>query len=343
MSVTPLNIAILGAGLLGQLSAWRLLKHNHRVELFEQAPRHKQHSAAWTAAAMLSPMSEVVISDRRIYDLGMRSIALWESWLSELNVLDALFQRKGSVILAHAHDENELHQFYQELNYHLGEKNNAKWLTRNELLELENDLNPEFRQAIYLPDEAHLNNRALLNTLTTFIEENAIVHWQAPVYLNEENPQLAAFDLILDCRGNGANESLANLRGVRGEVLHLHCPEVSIQRPLRLMHPRYKLYLVPRPGQHFIIGATELESSDTSPVSVQSALELCSALYTLNPAFAEARIIELDANLRPALKDNMPAIVEQKHGDTRVIAINGLYRHGYLIAPALVETLLATI
>ena len=64
------------------------------------------------------------------------------------------------------------------------------------------------------------------------------------------------------------------------------------------MHPRYKLYIVPKPHGRFIIGATELESEDRSPMSLQSLLELGSALYTLNPAFAEARILELDANLR---------------------------------------------
>src|SRR5690606_16359206 len=85
---------------------------------------------------------------------------------------------------------------------------------------------------------------------------------------------------------------------------------------------------------------------DRSPVSVQSMLELCSALYTLNPAFAEARIIELDSNLRPAFLDNMPQVelTELRSADGHTlprININGLYRHGYLLAPKLVEDALA--
>ena len=75
-------------------------------------------------------------------------------------------------------------------------------------------------------------------------------------------------------------------------------------------------------------------------------LELCSALYTLNPAFAEARILELDANLRPAYWHNLPLIETEQAEATpgehqRILRINGLYRHGYLVAPPLVEEALS--
>jgi glycine oxidase len=94
----------------------------------------------------------------------------------------------------------------------------------------------------------------------------------------------------------------------------------------------YMLYVVPRANHRFIIGATELESEDKSPVTVRSALELLSALYSLHSGFAEANIVKWSVNLRPALHDNLP-FVGWKEG---VLTINGLYRHGYLLAPACV-------
>ena len=131
-------------------------------------------------------------------------------------------------------------------------------------------------------------------------------------------------------------------------MLWVQTDEVQLRHPVRLMHPRYKLYIVPKPGNRFIIGATEIESQDRSPVSVQSMLELCSALYTLNPAFAEARILELDANLRPSYLHNLPIIeYERVHphipgaNTQNVVRVNGLYRHGYLLAPTLVDDVLA--
>ncbi|HHH19725.1 MAG TPA: FAD-dependent oxidoreductase, partial [Campylobacterales bacterium] len=64
-----------------------------------------------------------------------------------------------------------------------------------------------------------------------------------------------------------------------------------------------------------------------------STLEMLSAVYSMHPAFAEARVFKTTTNCRPAFKDNLPRI-EQRHRLTR---INGLYRHGYLMAPAIVE------
>ena len=68
-------------------------------------------------------------------------------------------------------------------------------------------------------------------------------------------------------------------------------------------------------------------------------LELGSALYSLHPAFGEARVIRLAAALRPTLDDNRPALV-QREG---VWHLNGLYRHGFLCAPALVDRLVRDI
>jgi glycine oxidase len=144
-----------------------------------------------------------------------------------------------------------------------------------------------------------------------------------------------AVDLAVDARGVGASGDWPQLRGVRGEVLRVECAGVTLQRPVRLMHPRYQLYVVPRPGNQFVVGATELESEDLGPVTVRSMLELGSALHSLHPAFGEARVLRMSAALRPALDDHRPAIALRKG----VWHINGLYRHGYLCAPALIDDL----
>jgi glycine oxidase len=50
----------------------------------------------------------------------------------------------------------------------------------------------------------------------------------------------------------------------------------------------------------------------------------------VHPAFGEAEIVEFGADVRPALPDNLPAIRDCG----RTIYFNGLYRHGFLLAPA---------
>jgi len=145
---------------------------------------------------------------------------------------------------------------------------------------------------------------------------------------------------LIDCRGLGGRPQWPGLRGVRGEVLRLHAPEVTISRPTRLLHPRYPLYIAPKPGNVFVVGATEIESDDRSPVSVRSTLELLSAAYAVHPGFAEARVLEAATQVRPALPDNLPAL---RWLAPRRLQVNGLYRHGFLMAPALLDATLALI
>ena len=53
------------------------------------------------------------------------------------------------------------------------------------------------------------------------------------------------------------------------------------------------------------------------------------------PELGEARILELNCDCRPALPDNRPAI--RYSSAKRLIEVNGLYRHGFLLSPAVVE------
>jgi glycine oxidase len=123
------------------------------------------------------------------------------------------------------------------------------------------------------------------------------------------------------------------VRGVRGEVIGLHAPGHGLTRPVRLLHPRHRVYVVPLPGDVVLVGASEIESEDRSPASLRSVIELLAAAHSVIPALAEARIFALDVNLRPALPDHAP---RTDHAP-RLLRINGLYRHGWLLAPALVD------
>jgi glycine oxidase len=80
-----------------------------------------------------------------------------------------------------------------------------------------------------------------------------------------------------------------------------------------------------------MVGATMIESDAAQRISARSLLELLSSAYALHPAFGEAEILETGTGVRAAFPDNLPRI---RRVD-RVLYVNGLYRHGFLIAPAL--------
>jgi glycine oxidase len=141
----------------------------------------------------------------------------------------------------------------------------------------------------------------------------------------------AAEHVAIDCRGLAARDVLTDLRGVKGEMLLLRQPELSLSRPVRILHPRIPVYVVPRGQGLFMVGATMIESDEPHRVTARSVLELLSAAYALHPAFGEAEIVEIATGVRPAFADNLPRI-RWRNG---VLHINGLYRHGFLLAPAL--------
>ncbi|MDA3858146.1 MAG: FAD-dependent oxidoreductase, partial [Roseovarius sp.] len=100
---------------------------------------------------------------------------------------------------------------------------------------------------------------------------------------------------------------------------------------IRLVHPRFPLYLLPRGDGVFMLGATQIESGERGRASVRSVMELLSAAYALHPAFGEAELLEIGTDARPAFADNLPRI--RRYG--RTIYVNGLFRHGFLLSPAL--------
>lgn len=337
------KIGIVGGGLLGRLTSWRLLLAGCDVTLFEAGSLSVCPGAARTAAAMISPLSEVVDSERLIYEMGMAGLTLWPVWNQQLQRSIA-YSERGSLVVAHTQDASQLTQFAAKLHHHLGAKghDDYEWLDQKQIAEVESDLS-HFQRALYLRTEAYLDNHALLDQLLSDIhalgghsyEHTPALEVSSNIIQTEH--ERFHFDDVVDCRGVGAKPDIQDVRGVRGEVLWVQTREIQLQRPVRFMHPRYKLYVVPKPDQQFIIGATEIESEDRSPISLRSNLELSSALYALNPAFAEARITATNVNLRPSLMDNLPRI-ERSEG---LLRANGLYRHGYLLAPVMVESIVA--
>ena len=355
-----MNIAIAGAGLVGRVVALNLLQSgNHRITFFEKESKEGVTAAGFTAAGMLAPFAEMETAESVIFELGHRSIALWPALLKEIGLFDG-YQQKGTVITAHPQDMGELEHFIGMLRRKVDAADSIEVLDKTKIGELEPDLYTH-QKGFYIPSEGLVDAQRFMAFSVNYFEryENVIIREYTPVEKIEAGKvytkdSVEEFDWVFDTRGVGAKEYFKDLRGVRGEVMWVESNDINISRPTRLMHPRYKLYIVPRGSgcegidleyckdcklsqttgyKRYIIGATEIESEDTSPISVRSSMELLSALYTVHPNFGEARVVNSETNCRPAFKDNLPRIENEK-GLTR---INGLYRHGYLLAPAIVE------
>ena len=331
--MTTPDIAVVGGGLVGRLLAWRAARSGLRVALYDAASSRGEESAAWAAAGMIAPTTEAIDADVQIASMGNYSIKLWPQWLAELPI-PVFYRNTGTLLLWHSQDAGEA-AHAQSMFASRQAQSCVKCLESSQIAEVEPELGTRFSQALYVPGEAQIDNRDFLKAVGLALEEAGVeCHWEAAL----KDGNLPDSGIVVDCRGMGAKCDLRNLRGVRGEIVRLQAPEMELNHMLRLLHPRYPVYIVPRADGKLIVGATTIESEDRSPASVRGVLELLTSAYSILPALAEARILEFNTQVRPALPNNLPAI--QFDREQKVLRINGLYRHGFLLTPTIVEEVL---
>ena len=306
-------IAVRGAGVVGLWQALVLARRGHTVTLYEQSAQPFANACSVYAGAMLALRCEEDNAEPVINELGKRGIALWRETYPGTAV-------NGTIAVALGRDRAELDRFARVTAGH-------RRLSVAEVAALEPGLGNRFASALFFPEEAHLAPEAALS----FLLDNAQAAGVALRLGASEAPEGA--HLVIDCRGLGAKDDLPNLRGVRGERIVVKSRDVTLTRPVRLLHPRFPLYVVPWGDGLYMIGATVIESEETGSITLRSALDLLSAAYALDPAFAEGEIVAQGAGARPAFPDNRPRIIARNG----YIYVNGLYRNGFLLAPALAE------
>jgi glycine oxidase len=310
---------VLGAGVAGLACAVELAERGLAVEVLERGERLGAGCCSWYAGGMLAPWCERESAEPLVATLGVESLAWWP----------ARFPRtvlKGSLVVAHGRDAGELRQFARRTERY-------QWLETEGIGALEPDLAGRFSQALYFPEEGHLDPRAALTALADRLATlGAPIRFGAGTEACGASLAAQAPDCpVIDCRGLEARDALHDLRGVKGEMLVVRLPDVSLSRPVRVLHPRVPVYIVPRGDGHYMIGATMIESDQPTRITARSMLELLGAAYALHPAFGEAEIVEIGTGVRPAFPDNLPRVC--RIGGT--VYVNGLYRHGFLLAPAL--------
>ena len=331
---------------MGRLLAVALAKGGAQVDLFDKGGPDGAHAAARIAAAMLAPLAESAITEDSVVRMGLHSLPRWKELIADLSS-PVYFQQDGTLILWHRQDASEAERFTAHLEKNCrsnADLSGPQKLNNESLRELEPGVADRFTQGLYLPNEGQLDNRQLLDALASELKLVQVdCHWHTEIDPSELRKQ-TDYKAVIDCRGTGAREAWLSgdkpnsLRGVRGEVIRLYAPEVKLRRPTRLIHPRYPIYIAPKENDVYVVGATEIESDDLSEMSVRSAMELLSAVYTVHSGFAEARILEMATQCRPTLKNNLPEIRSQKDkGLADLIMINGLYRHGFMISPAVLD------
>jgi glycine oxidase len=302
-----MRVLIRGAGVAGLVLGYELSKRGAEVTIVDIS-NGLAGNASWLAGGMLAPWCERENAEEAVLTLGRKSIDWWAGIVPEQ------VTHNGTLVVAPPRDSAELNRF-------AGRTSGYEWQDGEGLASLEPDLEGRFSKALFFPQEAHVDPRLALAGLKEKLVKKGVR------FVFGSNASSISGDIEADCIGMASKDP--DLRGVRGEMMILHTPDISLSRPVRMLHPRIPIYIVPREDNHFMVGATMIESDDDGPISVRSTMELLNAAYSLHPAFAEAKIVETGTGVRPAYIDNLPRVTV----DGRKISMNGFYRHGFLLSP----------
>lgn len=308
-----MRVRVIGAGVAGLTTAYEFARRGARVELVERESGPGQ-GCSWYAGGMIAPWCELETAEPLVAELGVEALDFWTRSVP-------VATSAGSLVVAPPRDQGELTR-------HARKTRNYEEVGANRIAALEPQLAGRFARGLYFPKEAHLDPRATLRELTRRLAAMSDVTLR---FSTDAHALPDDADWTIDCRGYEARDSLKTLRGVKGEMLVLESPSLSFERAIRMLHPRTPVYVVPRPDRRFMIGATSIENEEKSRVTARSIGELIGAAYALHPDFAEAEVVEMGSGLRPAFADNLPRIERQE----RTLFVNGLYRHGFLLAPSL--------
>lgn len=307
-----MRILVKGAGVMGLTAALEMVRRGLSVDIHDTAAK-VGHGASWCAGGMLAPWCERESADEAVIRLGSSALDWWDE------ATPGLVVRNGTLVVAPARDKSELVRFAARTSQH-------RSVTEDEIAALEPDLGGRFRHGLFFEREGHLDPRLAIVAL-----QRRLISMGVAFHLGGEPITETGFDRIVDCTGHAQLGTLEKLRGVRGEMLYLATPDIALSRPVRLLHPRIPLYVVPREPGRFMVGATMIETEDAGPISVRSMMEFLNAAYALHPSFAEAKIVETGTGIRPAFPDNLPSVT--RSGNT--LFINGAHRHGFLLSPAM--------
>lgn len=316
--MASIDVAIIGTGVAGLCCACELLQRGARVTVYEKSAGIGENACSWYAGGMLAPWCEEESAGSAVTAMGAMAMDWWSRYTR--------VERYGSIVLSSRRDRAELHRFAALTRNH-------QWLDERALRDCEPDIGAEFSQGLWFGGEAHLNPRQALCDLCDYVTgKGADMRFGVEISAPEIQSALQV-ERIVDCTGMAAATRLPGLRGVKGEMLVLHTDEVAFSRPIRMLHPRHPVYLVPRDDHTIMLGATMIENDERNRISALSMLELLSTAYALNSALGEAGIVEIGVDVRPAFADNLPSM----HREDNVLYVNGLFRHGFLLGPAMAQ------
>ena len=340
---SPRTTLMVGAGIIGLTSAFRLARAGHDVIVFDAAPAH---GATWAAAGMLAPSGEITPGEESNYRLQTGAVAAWRDIAEELAAYAETklqIHHTGTLLVGWDHGDHRLIEQFAYVASGFGAS--LESCTRAVSPELFRSLSDRIHDGLFMPDDAWIDPdeavrllREALDTLgVTIVSENV-------VSVNGDSTGVSATTATRTYRGDvgvlttgswalprGAQTSGDHVvRPVLGVTVRVHGVDRGDLATVRAFVRGRPFYMVSRPGGYCVLGATVEERGDTQ-LRVGEFQRLLRDALDVVPELETASVIEHRVGLRPASADLQPFF--------EVLATpgwawsTGHYRHGVTLAP----------
>jgi glycine oxidase len=349
----PVDVVIVGGGVIGLATAWRSLARGLRVTVVDPEPAGK---ASRVAAGMLTPVSELTYGEEPLLRLGLASRDRYPSFVAELEEIsgrDTGYRGDGTLQVALDSDDlavlGELRRFQESLGIA------TEALTGRECRKREPMLAPSVRGGLFAPDDGSIDPRRLSAALLAAVDRlgGTLVRDRVAEVLTEDGQatgvrlagggSLRAGQVVLaagpwshDLKGLPP-DALPPVRPVKGQILRLRSTTPFLSRCVRGLVRGSSVYLVPRADGELVVGATQEEMGFDTTVTAGGLWELLRDARELLPGITELAFAEVSAGLRPGSPDNAPIL-----GPSAVpglLLATGHFRNGVLLTPVTADAM----
>ena len=338
-----MKLSILGSGIAALSAAQAAVLAGIDVQVYT---KNRPGAATPAAAGMLTPSFEASGAEQTLISLAVESLRLYPKWIEGIVAETGChidYRSCGALMMALHHDHlaelSQLEQFQQKLGL------STQRLSKSAVQDLEPAISPKQVGGLFAQSEQLINPSDLHKALQTQLEHNQkacfIPYSQA--FLSERDNNRAELivdgtnvtsDQILIADGAWSKMFLSELplRPVKGQYLLLKGEEL-LSRTIRTPD----VYIVPRNEGLYYIGATMEEEGFSLSRTAGGALDLLYHAWQIFRGVYELDLIHHGVGLRPALRDNLPAIGSYKYSNLHLSI--GYYRHGILLAPIAAQLL----
>jgi glycine oxidase len=369
------DVAVIGAGVIGLASAWRLAQRGASVAVVDPAPGS---GASGVAAGMLAPVTEARLGEDALLRLNRASWAHWPDFAAAVEAAAGRaigYRSDGTLMVALDADDRAVLDDLAARHRAMGLR--VEPLRGRAARALEPGLAPGVRGGLLAADERSVDPQALVDALLAAGEAAGVVLVRAPVVrvvgsldrdrvtgvevgpaggivagpgVTRDRSHVIEAGTVVVAAGCRSRD-LAGLpdrvrppvRPVKGQVLTLRQPpgEPLITRTLRGIVRGASVYLVPRDDGRIVVGATVEERGWDTTATAGGAYELLRDALALVPGLDDAELVAARAGLRPGSPDDLP-MVGPSGVDGLVIA-TGHHRNGILLTPVTADLVAAVV